>query len=90
MTRVLWIIGFSITVLMLAMLAVACMAALITRKHLNLTGWAMLITSSSTIWFMYGRLRAAIRYGDPTRDLGDGDRKEPGPEALKPPRPVSR
>ena len=78
MTRILWIIGFSVTVLMFALLAVACLAALITRKHLSLTGWAMLITSSSTAWFMYGRLRAAIRYGDPTSDLRDGTARNLG------------
>ena len=69
MTRIFWIIGFSITVLMFAFLTVARLDALITRKHLSLTGWAMLITSSSTAWFMFGRLRAAIRYDDPTKDL---------------------
>ena len=71
MNRFLWIIGFSITVLMFSFLAVVCFAALITHKHLSLTTLATLITSSSAAWFMFGRLQAAIRYGDPTKDLDD-------------------
>lgn len=69
MTRILWIIGFSITVLMFGLFAALSLAALATRRFLNLGTWASFITFSSSTYFMLGRLHAAMRYGDPTKDL---------------------
>ena len=72
MARVFWIIGFSITVLMFGLFTVASLAALVNRRFQSLAAWTALITFSSTAYFMFGRLRAAIRYGDPTKDLNGG------------------
>lgn len=69
MTRIFWIIGLSITVLMFAVMAITCLAGLIMRRHLNLNLWMMLISFSYGAYFMFGRLRAAIRHGDPTKGL---------------------
>jgi len=69
MTRSFWIVGLSITVLMFTGLAIICIAALITRRHLSATGWTMFLLSMSSVYFMFGRLRAAIRFGDPTKGM---------------------
>lgn len=68
MIRVFWIIGFSITVLMFGLFAVLSLVALVAHRFLSLGAWAVLITFSGSAYFMLGRLRAAIRYGDPTTD----------------------
>ena len=69
MTRIFWIVGLSITVLMFGLFAVLSLAAQVTHRFLSLAAWATLITFSSSAYFMFGRLRAAIRYGDPTKGL---------------------
>lgn len=73
MARLSWIIGFSIAVLMFGLFAVLSLAALVTHRFLSLAAWAALITFSSSAYFLLGRLRAAIQYGDPTKDLDEGD-----------------
>jgi hypothetical protein len=83
MTRALWIIGFSITVFMFGLFAVLSLVALVTHRFLSLAAWATLITFGSSAYFIFGRLRAAIRYGDPTKDFENGDAtkfREPDPE----------
>jgi hypothetical protein len=50
--------------------------ALVTHKHLNLTGWTMLVLSGYGAYFMFGRMRAAIKYGDPTKGMGLNDSNE--------------
>jgi hypothetical protein len=69
MTRIFWIVGLSITVLMFSLMAIICLAGLIMRRHLSLNAWTMLILSISSAYFVFGRLRAAIRHGDPTKGL---------------------
>ena len=54
---------------MFAVMAIICLAGLIMRRHLNLNGWTMLILSTYGAYFMFGRLRAAIRFGDPTKGM---------------------
>lgn len=73
MARVFWIIGLSITVLMFGLFFVLSLAALVRHRFLSLAAWAALIGFGSSAYFIFGRLRAAIRYGDPTQDLDDGD-----------------
>ena len=68
MARILWIIGFSITILMFTFMTALCLIALVTRRRLNPTGWTMLVMGAYSAYFMFGRLRAVIRYGDPTKD----------------------
>ena len=72
-TRIFWIAGFSITVLMFAGMTLLCVIALFEKHHLNGTGWTMFVCSLCSTWFMFGRLRAAIRFGDPTAGLNSGE-----------------
>lgn len=76
MTRILWIVGLSIALFMFAAYTILCVAALIIHKHLNLTGWTMLVVSAYAAWFMFGRLRCAVVYGDPTKDMNRRDSVE--------------
>jgi hypothetical protein len=69
MIRILWIIGFSIALHAFSGITVVCLIALITLRHLNGKGWTMFVVSAYGVYFMFGRLRASIRYGDPTKDL---------------------
>lgn len=69
MTRVFWIIGLSITVLMFGLFAVLSLTALVTHRFMSLGAWTMFLIFSSSAYFMFGRLRAALRYGDPTKGL---------------------
>jgi len=70
MARVFWVVGLSITPAMFLGSIILCIAALITHRHLNLTGWAFLLIGIYAVKFTFERLRAAIKYGDPTKDLG--------------------
>ncbi len=70
MTRVFWIVGLSITLIMCTGSVVLCVIALITRRHLNLTGWTVLLIGIYAAKFIFERLRSTIKYGDPTKDLG--------------------
>jgi hypothetical protein len=76
MARTFWIIGLGFACFMLSVFALVCVIALITHKHLNLTGWTTLVIGSYGAYFMFGRMRAAIRYGDPTKDMGLSDSNE--------------
>jgi len=76
MTRIFWIVGLSIALFMFAAFSILCVAALIIHRHLNLTGWTMLVLSVYPAWFMFGRLRCAAKYGDPTKDMSRGDSVE--------------
>jgi uncharacterized membrane protein len=69
MTRVLWIVGLSIALFAFAAFSFVCVAALVLHKHLNRTGWTMLVLSAYGAWVMFGRLRCAVVYGDPTKDM---------------------
>ncbi len=69
MTRILWIIGLSIALLVNTGLVVICLVALVTRGHLNPKGWAMLVIGAYTVKHIFGWLRSAIKYDDPTKDL---------------------
>jgi hypothetical protein len=67
MARILWIIGLSITLLMSSGSVVICLVALVTHRHLNLTGWMMLVAGAIAAKAAYAWLRSAILYGDPTK-----------------------
>jgi hypothetical protein len=67
MTRILWIIGLSIALLVLSGFVILCLFALITHRHLNFRGWTMLVGDVIGARFVFAGLRSAIRYGDPTR-----------------------
>ncbi len=67
MTRIFWIIGLSIALLVLSGLVILCLIALITHRHLNFRGWTMLVSGVIGVEFVFAGLRSAIRYGDPTR-----------------------
>jgi hypothetical protein len=69
MTRLFWIIGLSIAVFMFSGFTIVCLVTLVTRRHLNPMGWGMLILGAYAAFFMFGRLRAAIKFGDPTKGL---------------------
>ncbi len=69
MTRILWIIGLSIALLVCSGFVIICLVALITHRHLNFSGWMMLVFNAIGAMFIFAGLRSAIRYGDPTRDV---------------------
>jgi hypothetical protein len=73
MTRVLWIAGLSIALFVIAAFSILCLAALVIHKHLNLAGWTMLVLSTYAAWFIFGRLRCAVVFGDPTKDMSHGN-----------------
>ena len=68
MTRIFWIVGLSIALVVNAGFVAICCTGLVTRWHLNLMGWLMLLLSAYLVRLIYGWLRSAIKYGDPTRD----------------------
>jgi hypothetical protein len=67
MTRILWIIGLCIALFVNTGFVVACCIGLVTRGHLNPLGWFMLVFNVCLAWLIYGWLRSAIKYGDPTK-----------------------
>jgi hypothetical protein len=67
MTRILWIIGLSIALLVSSGSIIICLVALVTHRHLNLKGWTVLVGCTYGVRLIYGWLRSAIRYGDPTK-----------------------
>jgi hypothetical protein len=69
MTRILWIVGLSVALLVNTGFVVICCTGLVTRGRLNLMGWLVLVFSVYLVWLMYGWLRSAIKYGDPTKSL---------------------
>ena len=69
MIRAFWIVGLSITTLMFSGMTLICLVALIEKRHLNGTGWSMLFLGAYGTWFIFARLRSAIKYGDPTRGM---------------------
>jgi hypothetical protein len=69
MTRVLWIVGLCIALVVISALVVICLIGLVTHRHLNLEGWGMLILGAYTLRLIFGWLRSAIKYGDPTKSL---------------------
>jgi hypothetical protein len=69
MIRIFWIIGLSIALLVFSGFVITCLFALITHRHLNFTGWIMLIGNAIGVKFIFAGLRSAIRYGDPTKDV---------------------
>jgi len=69
MTRILWIVGLSIALLVNTGFVVVCCTGLVTRRHLNSMGWFVLVLSIYLVWLIYGWLRSAIKYGDPTKSL---------------------
>ncbi len=69
MTRLLWIVGLSATLLLFVGFVVLCVLAFAIHKHLNLTGWTTLLVNAYAAWFIFGRLRFAIAHGDPRRDI---------------------
>ena len=69
MARVFWIVGLSITLVMFVGSVIVCVIALVSHRHLNLTGWTMLLVGIYAVKFIFERLRSAIKYGDPTKGL---------------------
>jgi hypothetical protein len=69
MKRTLWIIGLCIALLMFLFLLSMCVTGLLIKKHLNMTGWFMLVTSAYGAWHFAGRIRVTLKQGDPTADL---------------------
>ena len=69
MTRILWIIGLSIALLVSSGSVIICLIALVTHRHLNLKGWTVLVGFTYCVRLIYGWLRSAIKYGDPTKSL---------------------
>lgn len=69
MIRAFWIVGISIALIAFSGFIVLCLVALVIHRHLNLTGWTMLVLSAYSVYFFFGRLHSAIKYGDPTKDM---------------------
>ncbi len=69
MTRIFWIVGLCIALVVISALVVICLIGLVTHRHLNLEGWGMLILGAYTLKLIFGWLRSAIKYGDPTKGV---------------------
>ena len=67
MTRILWIVGLSIALLVFSGTVILCLVALATHKHLNSKGWTVLVCDAFLLRLILGWLRSAIKYGDPTK-----------------------
>jgi hypothetical protein len=67
MTRILWITGLCIAFFVNTGLVVICCIGFVKRGHLNPKGWFMLVIGVYLVWLIYGWLRSAIKYGDPTK-----------------------
>jgi hypothetical protein len=77
MTRILWIIGLSIALLMFVAFAILSGIALIFRNHYSIKAWAVLLSMGYGARFLYTCLRSAIRYGDPTANMARADSNLP-------------
>jgi hypothetical protein len=69
MTRLFWIVGLGIALVVISGLVLICLIGLVTHRRLNLEGWAMLVLGSYAVKLIFGWLRSAIKYGDPTRGM---------------------
>ncbi len=67
MTRIFWIVGLCIALVVISALVVICLISLVTHRHLNLEGWGMLIFGAYALRLIFGWLRSAIKNGDPTK-----------------------
>ena len=67
MTRILWIIGLSIALLVFGGWTILIVYAGISHRHLNSKGLAMLICNGGGAWFIFQQLRQTIRERKPTR-----------------------
>ncbi len=61
MTKVLWIVGLSIALLMFGGFTIMCIVALITRHHLNFTGIVILLSNGFISWMVLDYLLLKIR-----------------------------
>ncbi|MGC9223668.1 MAG: hypothetical protein ACP5E2_07065 [Terracidiphilus sp.] len=66
MIRSLWIVGLSIALIVFSGFVTLCLVALVSHRHLNLTGWTMLVFGVIGLRSIFTGLRSAIRFGDPT------------------------
>lgn len=89
MTRIFWIIGLSIALLVFSGCVAICLVALITHRHLNFKGWTMLIFGAVGLKFIFDGLLSAIRYGDPTRATNH-EPANPYASGSEPGTPISR
>ena len=69
MKRTLCIIGLCVALLMFLFLLSVRVTGLVVKKHLSMTSWFMLVTSAYGAWHFAGRIRVALKNGDPTPDL---------------------
>lgn len=61
MTRVLWIIGLSIALLMFGGFTILCIVGLVSRHHLNSTGVIILLSNACISWLLLDYMRLKIR-----------------------------
>jgi NO-binding membrane sensor protein with MHYT domain len=61
MTRILWIIGLVVAIFVYTGMTALCFLAWITHKHLNLTGFVMLVTNVVAAFLTLGYLRVKLR-----------------------------
>ena len=70
MIRILRVIGLSATLVVLTGPVMLRLAALVSHKHHNRTGWTMLVLGVIGLEFIFTSLRAAIRCGGATIEAG--------------------
>ncbi len=63
MTRIFWIVGLVIALIMFVFMTTMCVLALIRYHHLNLMGWFMLVSSAYVVRLTFNYLRLKIREG---------------------------
>lgn len=60
MTRILWIVGLTIALVVWGAIVVVCVIGLVTRHHLNGKGWIMLCGGAYIFWITLQYLRSKI------------------------------
>ena len=61
MTRALWIVGLSISLLVFGGFTAMCVIGLIFRHHLNATGVVILLSNGFISWMIVDYLRLKVR-----------------------------
>ncbi|MDE3202005.1 MAG: hypothetical protein KGN79_13905 [Acidobacteriota bacterium] len=64
MARRIWIIGLTFALFFYGAFSLVIIFALISRRHLNWTGWSMFVGNGYILWITYWYLRQKIAEKD--------------------------
>ena len=73
MTRILWIIGLSLSLVVFGGVTAMCLVGLITRHHLNFTGTVILLSNGFVSWrileYLLLKIREQRKLPEPSSDI---------------------